>query len=97
MIFFFLKYLDVGKTEDIYLVALNKLYCFCGSWSRMNYVDVLREKKYLSRLLLIHSVCVLWMLVKWIDEANLTVIFFIFWDDLGPVQTPNFSRAEPNI
>ena len=47
MIFFFLKYLDVGKTEDIYLVALNKLYCFCGSWSRMNYVDVLREKKIL--------------------------------------------------
>ena len=63
----------------------------------MNYVDVLRgKKKYLSRLLLIHTVCVLWMQVKLIDETNLTVIFFIFWDDLGPVQTANFSWAEPN-
>ena len=43
-IFFFLKYLDAGKNNDIYLVALNKLYCSCGSWSRMNYLDVLREK-----------------------------------------------------
>ena len=25
-----LKYLDVGKTEDIYVVALNTLYCVCG-------------------------------------------------------------------
>ena len=25
------KYLDVGKTEDIFVVALNTLYCVCGS------------------------------------------------------------------
>ena len=39
IIFFFFKYLDVEKNKDIYLVALNKLYCSCGSWSRMNYLD----------------------------------------------------------
>ena len=26
-----LKYLDVGKIEDIYVVALNTLYCLFGS------------------------------------------------------------------
>ena len=49
------------------------------------------SKKYVS--FNIHTVCVLWMLVKLIDETNLTVIlvfqpnkysaiYFIFWDDL---------------
>ena len=86
MIFFFLKYLDVGKTEDIYLVALNKLYCFCGSWSRMNYLDVLREKKILiSPPFNTHCMrSVDADVVKWIDETNLTVIFFYLLRRLRP-------------
>ena len=42
----------------------------------------MEERKYLSRRILIHTVYVLWMQVKLIDETNLTVI----WLNLTNIQ-----------